>query len=293
MGRGVVGASTAWTIAAVACRQIVGIEGDPPGTPGAAASPDASDDGKASCGLAFVGATCEACLTSQCCAQAQTCAVRRADLPRRRSGDRGARGVPRLPLRAALRPRLRGGPARGTPSRRRRGLPDVRRRPRCSAMTACATDPTCQAAYRCALSSVTLDALEACDPERGRSDCTPVSDAGVASGALYVYSGSCSSVCLWSTNWSCLGAVAWPTAKSPTITLTVNVTDLGETPLAGVLVKLCDTVDVQCSVRPTRPGRPRRTAASRWSRRPTTRWRATSISALPTSSLSSSSGRSH
>ncbi len=107
----------------------------------------------------------------------------------------------------------------------------------CKAGEACATSPDCQTYMRCRNTCLTGDCIGACSIDH---------DAGVAlySTLLLALAGRCQQSCDVGGNWSCVGHVQWPTAKTDTRVLTVTFVNIvGGEPMAGVSVKMCGGAD--------------------------------------------------
>ena len=259
----------------LACRQLVGIGDAPPG--GVAVDAALPETGSApACGLAYAGEACEACLGSQCCAEATACAGSPACAALQGcqgacQGDPTCRAqcvvqegfgtdVATPALDACLVTRCSGPcgllcgavtdvlPVDAAAACQSCIVANI-----CEPMTACAADPGCQSIVRCVFSSHTFDTQGSCFGDAGAGD-AGAGDAADTDGPSYTFGNaaaaiqSCTTPCAIGSNWSCLGRFTWPVQTAPSITVTATFSDLvNSQPLVGATVKICGSADRTCT----------------------------------------------
>jgi hypothetical protein len=106
----------------------------------------------------------------------------------------------------------------------------------CAPAQACGVSPDCQAYLLCRTNCVTGDCVTACAS-------TYPTGSAIYFSFDKLMSTACQGPCEYGGNWSCVGSVAWPPAKSMTRALTIHLSRA----LPGVTVKLCDWTDVDCA----------------------------------------------
>jgi hypothetical protein len=263
MGRGRlagwVGGAAAIAVAVLACRQLVGIGDEPPPGPGGTAT-DAGAEG----GFTYGQGDCAACVTTNCateataCAGTPSCAVLESCMSgcgtdptcRAQCGvDHGLGNDMATPgFEACLASHCEtqcgltcGGLAAVFPPATAIGCEACFLQQECPGVTACATNPGCQATVRCEYSTTLADVQEACPgflPDGG----FPFPSARTSSLAA-----SCSSDCSWGADWSCVGNVHWPNPTEKPITFPSEVVDfVGQTPIDDATVTLCNQLDPTC-----------------------------------------------
>ena len=246
-------------VAAVACRQLVGIGDEPPQS--LAAGADAGDSGAAGDAtdagspLVYSGA-CGSCVDASCAGQAAACAASASCVPYASclaacNGDATCRAqCTAAGLAPAASPELDdlsaclvascAGPC-GLACGALAGYyatPDAAAACEqcqvsnyCDAETTCASAPTCHAFVRCVLGCQgRYDCLQACYED----------DSGAVDTYGYDYGlGSCTTICGMGRNWECAGRVGWPApaGTSSTVTLVMNGA-LGAS-AAGLDVSFC------------------------------------------------------
>ncbi len=240
-------------VAFASCRQVVGV-GDQSAAPSTSA-----------CGLAYGTPSCASCVQSSCCTESSACEAS-------------------SPCNAFL---SCAGPCKGDPQCRSQCnvdnpvLADPTFAPLSICMASnCATECglTCGGALLSPPSAATkcqecvASATSGCSTERTcmtsptyyefigcRSTCAAAgdcihacadaNDAGISLSSSFgkITSGPCRSQCDWGQAWSCVGRVAWAAAKSPTVRLTIEVSDyLRGTLFANADVSVCGPQDVDC-----------------------------------------------
>ncbi|APR76578.1 Hypothetical protein A7982_01925 [Minicystis rosea] len=114
----------------------------------------------------------------------------------------------------------------------------------CTAATTCGESVECLAFQGCRFQCNPFD--DAC-----RIDCAREDDAGpaVVKPLSACTLASCLTECFAGDDWSCVGHVSWPLAKSlETITVTAVVVDgFSLAPIAGATVKACFPLDTSCT----------------------------------------------
>jgi hypothetical protein len=106
----------------------------------------------------------------------------------------------------------------------------------CQVAQMCAVSPDCQAHTFCRLNCVTGDCVGACALADGIG-------TTIYSKFTTPLIQQCQQSCEIGANWTCVGRVAWPPAKALTRALTVHL----DPEDAGLTVKLCDGLDVNCA----------------------------------------------
>jgi hypothetical protein len=110
----------------------------------------------------------------------------------------------------------------------------------CMPARTCGTSVDCLIAVNCFLGCRTIDCQQACLAE---------SDAGAAQlvatvGAL----GNCVPQCDVGNHWACVGSVGYPFAKTSQFEVAITaIDDIHQSPISGVVIKACDTGDVNCA----------------------------------------------
>jgi hypothetical protein len=252
---------TAISIATFACRQLVGIGDDPP-----QGSPASPADAGADAGFTYGQGDCATCVATSCAAQATACAgtASCSGLEGCMSGCgtdptcRAQCGVDHGLGNDGVTPAFEaclatscadacgltcGGLAAVFPPATAPACEACISQSECVSVTACAVDPSCQAALRCQFSSETFDVQGACPglaPDSGPPSSLSNRASPIAS--------SCSTACSWGADWSCVGKVNWPPATLGPIDDTVVVFDyLSQAPTVGATVKLCNSQDINCA----------------------------------------------
>jgi hypothetical protein len=253
----------------LACRQLVGIGDSPPtGAGGEEAGGGGGDAGADApvCGIAYAGASCEACLESNCCAQATACSGSQPCAAFERcaggcDGDVtcGAQCVqdhrygkdPTIPaFHACLVTNCGatcgyacGGVALAATPDAAVSCQQCYLANGCDVAQKCLGDPGCASYAICTAAATTFDVSEACANLIG-------ADSGVDA-ATYsaLANNTCNHECAFDSNWSCVGHVAWqpPTIGDVTIQLRLN-DPFQSSPPAGVTARVCG--DVLCSTSP-------------------------------------------
>ena len=254
------GAATGFAVAVLACRQLVGIGDEPPQGQGATPA-----DSGAEGGFTYGQGDCATCVTTSCgpqamaCAETPSCAALEGCMsaasgdPTKRAQcgvDHGLGNDVATPaFEACLAGACEtacgltcGGLAAVFPPATAPACEGCIKKQECTSVSACAADPTCQAAVRCQFTSgITLDVQQACP--------AVVHDAGPVAAALMganpPIAGSCPTECSWGADWSCLGKVSWP--KPTTDAVSVIVYAYGPSgPVDQATVKLCFTSYPSC-----------------------------------------------
>lgn len=261
----------------LSCRQIVGIEDQPPGAgAGAGGTADAGVEASAKCGgFPWSPSTCAACVERACCAQAKACrgdalcatefdciascpgsddACRSACVSPHEDNDTMAALASCQAASCAKECGLRCGGYESyfgppLPSPADAGAQDacfacLESSSYCAALGAIASCPSCLAQEFCAQRCVGFyDGI--CI-----NDCAvayPLTGAGADSGLLTVLNGACASVCPPGTHWDCVGHVTWPQETAPQVTFRLQVTSLnGATPIGNAQIRLCPLTDFNC-----------------------------------------------
>jgi len=239
-------------IAALACRQIVGIGDDPP-----------ASGASGGCGIPFTG-SCEECVAASCCKEAAACAGDPSCAPFAScqaacNGDPACRSqcvADNQPIgnsttfgplyrctvahceNACNLPCGGAGPFFTAPDAAATCQACLSHNA-CGAIRDCTTDDTCVADEYCALSC------------QGRTDCYTTcgfqSDAGSpllasAVGAIK----TCGSACALGEDWTCIGHVNWPFPRAATSAVHLSLYDaISMKPAASVQASVC-AVDGTC-----------------------------------------------
>ena len=250
----------------VACRQLVGIGDAPP--MGALVDSGPAEEGSdaGGCGIAYAGASCEACLESNCCPEATACAGHTACnglevcLGACDGGDPACRAQcvaghrlgpdPFETQLAACLARSCAAPC-GIPCGPFAQLAGVDAAPGCetcvensvcNASLACAGQPGCQAILWCTETTYDLDREQAClDGYR---------DAGIDAALAFRSSllTSCLGDCALGSQWYCVGHLAPPQESSQDTAVTLTLYDIfTNKPLVGAEVDVCSRTDSTCT----------------------------------------------
>ena len=257
-------------LAVASCRQLVGIQDEPP-TAGAvtpAGSADASGEGGGRCSAG--GSACASCMASSCCPQLTACADDDAGSGCKTSldcmlqcaaGDEacsaGCVQVLDRPLAEALACRAQscatecglscGGILGVVAPGFIDGSPDCAG---CAASKACTELTTCAATADCIRYAACRDrscapldrsCVISCEYAVGP---TPAGDA-----VLSALKGSCATECRLGSNFDCVGKGAWPLGELGTqATFSLRFyDDVTQQPMAGMLVRACPLADESCS----------------------------------------------
>ncbi len=253
---GAIGLAAAAAAAAsvFACQQIAGIPNDPP-------VPTAVN----ACGLPYGTNACAACAATSCCTESSACAADpvcsayEACLGKA-NGDWQLRSQCGLddpvggsttvsPLSACLATHCTsecgltcgGLGATITEPDKAAECQQCQADNACVSEQACASSEVCDAFIRCRFACETTGCLEGCLSAHDAS-------APAFSSFLGSSHGSCSAPCAYGQDWTCVGKVSWPSSKSDTTTLTVDVQDYETLQfLPGVDVSVCNGSDVNCN----------------------------------------------
>jgi hypothetical protein len=251
-------------IALASCRQIVGIQDEPPT---GSVTPPGSDDASTGDVCSVDGDACTSCLGASCCAQLTacdgevTCKQSLDCMSRCGAGDEAcsAACVQSIdgPLAAALSCRAQscatecgvscGGILGALYPDLLAGSPDCAScatAQACTDLTTCAASTSCVSYAACAhRNCVPLDraCASTCQYALGP---TPAGDALLS--ALKTH---CTTECRLGSNFDCVGKRAWPVGViDSTVTFSTHFSDLvGAKTLAGVLVKACPLADPACA----------------------------------------------
>jgi hypothetical protein len=249
-------------VGGASCRQIAGIESDPPEKLTTSA-----------CSLAQGSTACASCVSASCCDESSACAANPtcsnyASCFGACNGDAKCRAqcVLDFPvvtsdvsaLSACLASKcedacdLHCGGLAGYPI-----VPDAAQACQscyanvCSVERACATSAECDALNRCLSVCPTIDCGDTCWLAHGVD---PKISFGVeVDGGPYVpfnttRNGTCAKACADGAQWSCVGKVSWPTPRSATATIHFEPKDYQSgVPIPGVGVSVCDSVDIDCA----------------------------------------------
>jgi hypothetical protein len=254
--------SLATIVGSASCRQIAGIESDPPEKLTTSA-----------CGLSQGSTACASCVSASCCNESSVCAAdptcaSYASCFGACNGDAKCRAECLLDfpvvtsdvsaLSACLASKcedacdLPCGGLAGYPI-----APDAAQACQscyaanaCAVEKACATSAECDALNRCLSACPTIDCSDTCWQAHGVD---PKISFGVeVDGGPYVpfnttRNGTCAKACANGAQWSCVGKVSWPTPRSATATILFEPRDYQSgVPIPGVAVSVCDSVDVGC-----------------------------------------------
>jgi hypothetical protein len=264
--RGPGSACVAAVLAVVACRQLVGIEDQPPGPATAdGGSGEAASEAAVACGgFPWRTEACSTCVESACCPEATTCGgtpscISAFDCLARCAGnDDSCRSacLPPAPddatLALAVCQSKSCAPAcgltcggffgftRGTPG----PCTSCLAAKTCPAATECAQSKDCLEVQFCGAACLPLDRVCVLNCEFG-APLDPSFDAGLG---LAAGRNDCATACGLGTTWSCLGHAVWPVPAATTISFQVQVVD-GSTfdPLAAAQVSACPALDQNCS----------------------------------------------
>jgi len=253
---------TVLLVLAAACRQLVGIGDAPPTAPAGA---DAGTDAETGLpGIAYAGAQCEACLQSNCAAQAAACA---AEPPcgvlegclgacdggqvTCRARCLAAHRIGVDPADIALSACLAGscappcgltcgafGAEFGVDAAQ--GCETCLFDNGCGNGQTCASDPQCLGLALCQLTNPFLDREQAC---------SEAFDGGTSAGSALsnVAVGACHDQCAVGSQWFCVGS-SLPARLSTQTTLTLQLNDVITGALvAGATVAACSPLDPACS----------------------------------------------
>jgi hypothetical protein len=257
-GRVNLGTALAVTAGAVACRQIVGISGNPPGALGPV------------CGLTYPANACAECVSASCCSESTSCAASSVCAPRETclagcDGDLACRGrciienpvgtTPETPaIDACLASNCQSAcnlpPCGGLGSLL--SPPDdavgceqcLADNNACTAGTTCAASLACNTFFECVQSCFTYDCRQACANAYGTE--SSIAPAGNA------WNGPCRTQCAYGQDWSCVGHVSWPSPKAATSELRLLIADTadGTKGLPGLIVSYCHGGDDTCTDSP-------------------------------------------
>ncbi len=109
----------------------------------------------------------------------------------------------------------------------------------CEPMAGCLADPSCVAIATCINNAPNQDTSEACQA---------LSDGGGFNAAANQITSVCENECEVYSDWTCVGHVSAPRAKSASSAVTVRLLDLNsKAPVPNVTVKLCNPTDGDCS----------------------------------------------
>jgi hypothetical protein len=260
--------ATATLAVVVACRQLVGIGDDPPMGPGttvdsgaAEAGPDGPDE--AGIGVTYTGVACQACLESNCRAQAAACAESQPCSAFEQCVGLCA-GAPAC--RAKCVQTVRVGTDDATPVfescvARSCEAPcglvcagvaevatpdgallcqDCYQSQGCSATVTCLSNPACAAFAFCL--------AEALTPNESFNCSELLEDGGVDASAFEsLAENNCASSCEFTSNWSCVDHVIWPPGTSGDLTILLTLFDVLNGPAPpGITAKVCGDSDFPC-----------------------------------------------
>jgi hypothetical protein len=240
-------------VAAIACRQLVGIQDSPPGAIGEV------------CGLTFASNACGSCASASCCAESSACAANPLCAPYETcvaacEGNAGCQTTCLLDhplgtsvseaasLSACLAAKCGAacGGACGTagsllsPPDGAAACQDCYAENACDAGAACNASANCVAEALCFASCPTPDCREAC------ATSIP-DDAGLVSSLGSVRLGPCQTQCAHGSDWACLGHVMWPSTQAPSSEFTLQVVDFTDPDAKGlpsIEVRYCSGDDL-------------------------------------------------
>ena len=242
-------------VAAVSCRQLVGIQNDPPGALGEV------------CGLTYASNACGSCAATNCCAESSTCAASPfcaayetcilgcsgapacesacfVDSPLGSSAGKAAALSACLAARCGTACNVSCGGVGGlaSPPDAAAACQACYAENACDAGAACNASPDCLAEVLCYASCSTTDCRQAC------ATSIP-DDAGLVSTVGGVRLGPCQTACDHGTDWGCLGHVTWPPTKASSSEVTLQIIDFADSfnpdpkGLPGVQVRYCSGDD--------------------------------------------------
>ena len=109
----------------------------------------------------------------------------------------------------------------------------------CGPSLACATDLECEVIEHCFVGCVTPDCHDAC---------LALDDAGSLNALEVALISYCLKPCQLGNYWQCVGTISWPIAPVGATDVTVVLTDsTTNNPVAGLVVRACDTSDPTCT----------------------------------------------
>lgn len=255
---------TAGILVLPACRQILGLDVPPDAqtasAPEGGALADGGSDAASACDLASDTATCASCVRDNCCGEWSSCAADAVFCAPYESclsacnGDAACRSQctidhPIPASSAALVSAL--GACLAANCETECGLtcgafagylsePDTSadcksclEQNACPHARACGSSAECDEFWRCFLACSTVDCKDAC---------VEAHDAGAAEfkPLFQDFSGTCAGPCGFGNYWACVGRVGFPAAKSPSVTWTNWVYDVGnQAPIADAAVSIC------------------------------------------------------
>jgi hypothetical protein len=251
------GAGLVFAISVLACRQIVGIDDRAPD-----AAPPPGPDAAAACGGLGFSPTCQACLSTKCCAEGKTCGDSTTcnhyeGCLGKCGADSGCRSQCLIDAKWAADDATRafdvclsqncadacdakcGHTTIGV-------LPTVAaqcdaclERLACPASKACSVDPVCQQAFWCRAACRTYDCSQACDD--------PAASGSRLWSDLLAEVQKCAVDCKFGQYWACVGSVAFPHTESDKIHVTGTVVDFGLNGVPGVTFRACHETDLTCA----------------------------------------------
>ncbi len=237
-------------VAAVACEQVLSIDGTVTVAPASA------------CGLSLAAGACQSCVASSCCSQATACAADTACAAFETcilgcGSDYACRSqcnLDHLPGNDAVVPAFDAcvttacNDACGTQC----GLTASPSAPDAAVpCSQCITSKVCSPVQKCA-SSATCEEVEHCIAGCRTVDChdtcLAADDAGLFSSLEVALITACLPQCQFGNEWSCVGSVSWPLAPAGANEVDFTVLQSGPgTPVANATVKACSKTDQYCS----------------------------------------------
>jgi hypothetical protein len=250
------------SLLALACEQLLSIDGAV-----VVATPDAGSEASAdaaaeACGLGVAAGACQACVASRCCEQATACAQDPA-CATYESCLLGCGGD--YACRAACVQSHQIGNAPDVPTFEQcvvsscadpcgmscgQSAPDT---PPDAAATcmACIAAHACMAGQACT-SDLTCELETHCVYACGTPDCQSACSAKYDAGAYITFAlgigGACYSQCEVGNFWACVGRTTWPFAPQTGVDATLTVVDFTTgAPIQNVAVAACDHLDDPCT----------------------------------------------
>ena len=256
-------ASLAAILGSASCRQIAGIESDPPEKLTTSA-----------CGLSQGSTACASCVSASCCDESSACATdptcaSYASCFGACNGDAKCReqclfAFPVVTgdisaLSACLASKCDDACDLGCGGLAGYAIePDAAQTCQncyaanaCAVERACATSAECDAVNRCLGACRTIDCSDTCWREHGVDPNITIGadiDGGPYIPFANTRNGTCAKACANGAVWQCAGNVSWPSPRSTTATIHFELRDYKSgVSIPGASVSACDAVDIDCA----------------------------------------------